>query len=99
MQLGVLVSGRGSNLGAILDAIETGDLPARVALVLSNKAGAAGLERAAARGVATRVVPHGGYPDRESFDAAVVAALREASVDCVVLAGFMRIVTRVLLDA
>jgi phosphoribosylglycinamide formyltransferase 1 len=99
MRLGVLLSGRGSNLGAILDAIDTGVLPARVAVAVSNKPGAAGLERAAAHGVPTRVIPHGDFPDRERFDAAVVAALREAEVECVVLAGFMRLVTRVLLDA
>lgn len=99
MNLGVLVSGRGSNLGAILAAVDEGALPAKVALVLSNKAGAAALDRAAAAGVPTRVVPHGAYPDRASFDAALVAALREAAVDVVVLAGFMRLLTPVFLDA
>jgi len=99
VNLGVLVSGRGSNLGAILAAVDEGALPAKVALVLSNKAGAAALDRAAAAGVPTRVVPHGAYPDRASFDAALVAALREAAVDVVVLAGFMRLLTPVFLDA
>jgi phosphoribosylglycinamide formyltransferase-1 len=99
MRLGVLLSGRGSNLGAILDATARGDLAAEVAIVISNKPGAAGLERAASHGVPTRVVDHKAYLDRESFDHALVDHLREANVDCVVLAGFMRIVTRVLLDA
>jgi phosphoribosylglycinamide formyltransferase-1 len=99
VNLGVLISGRGSNLGAILSAIGDGTLAARVALVISNKAGAAGLARAEAAGVPTRVVPHGAFPDRASFDAALVEALREAGVDVVVLAGFMRLLTPVLLDA
>jgi phosphoribosylglycinamide formyltransferase-1 len=99
MNLGVLISGRGSNLAAILTAIEEGALPARVALVISNKPGAAGLARAEAAGVATRVVPHGEYQGRAAFDGALVAELRQASVDVVVLAGFMRLLTPVLLDA
>ncbi len=99
MRLGVLLSGRGSNLAAILEATASGALAAEVALVISNKAGAAGLERAEAHGVPTAVVDHKAYADRESFDHALVDYLREAKVDCVVLAGFMRIVTRVLLDA
>jgi phosphoribosylglycinamide formyltransferase-1 len=99
MNLGVLISGRGSNLAAILDAVVRGDLPARVALVVSNKPEAAGLARAAAAGVPTRVIPHGGYPDRMAFDEALVRALREASVDTVVLAGFMRLLTSFFLCA
>jgi phosphoribosylglycinamide formyltransferase-1 len=99
VNLGVLISGRGSNLGAVLSAIEAGTLPARVALVVSNKADAAGLQRARDAGVPTRVIPHGNYPDRASFDAALVEALREASCDLVVLAGFMRLLTPVFLDA
>ena len=99
MNLGVLISGRGSNLAAILSAIDAGALPARVALVISNKPGAAGLARAAEAGIPTQVIPHGAYPDRATFDAALVGALRAASVDVVVLAGFMRLLTPVLLDA
>src|SRR4051812_29196441 len=99
MDLGVLISGRGSNLAAILDAIAAGDLAARVRIVISNKAGAGGLARAEAAGVATKVIPHADFPDRAGFDAALVAALRDAGVTHVVLAGFMRIVTPVLLDA
>ena len=99
LDLGVLISGRGSNLEAILDAVAKGSLDARVRVVISNKASAGGLEIARAAGVPTAVIPHGEHPDRRSFDAAVVAALRAAGVECVVLAGFMRIVTPVLLDA
>jgi phosphoribosylglycinamide formyltransferase-1 len=99
LSLGVLISGRGSNLGAILDAIDRGALDARVRLVLSNKASAGGLERAAEAGVPTAVIGHRDFTDREAFDAAMVDALRAHGVDWVVLAGFMRIVTPVLLDA
>lgn len=99
MKLGVLISGRGSNLGAILSAIEAGALGAEIALVISNKADAAGLARASAAGVPTRVVPHGDYPDRAAFDAALVEALAARGVELVVLAGFMRLLTPVLLDA
>jgi phosphoribosylglycinamide formyltransferase-1 len=99
VDLGVLISGRGSNLQAILDAIAEGRLDARVRLVIANRADAAGLERAERAGVPTRVIPHGAYPDRGSFDSALVAALREANVEWVVLAGFMRLLTPVFLDA
>jgi phosphoribosylglycinamide formyltransferase-1 len=99
MNLGVLVSGRGSNLGAVLAACASGALPARVAVVVSNKPGVAALDRAAEAGVPTCVVPHGAYPDRAAFDAALVDALRAAGVDLVVLAGFMRLLTPVFLDA
>jgi phosphoribosylglycinamide formyltransferase-1 len=99
MDIGVLISGRGSNLRAILDAIDAGALRARVRVVISNRADAGGLAHAAAAGVPTRVIPHGGYADRAAFDAALVAALREAGAQVVVLAGFMRILTPVLLDA
>jgi phosphoribosylglycinamide formyltransferase-1 len=99
MNLGVLISGRGSNLGAILDAIDQGALDASVRLVVSNKPGAGGLARAEAAGVPTLVIPHGDFPDRTTFDAAMVAALQAAGVELVVLAGFMRLVTPVLLDA
>lgn len=99
MNLGVLVSGRGSNLGAILGAISSGSLAARVGLVVSNKADAPALDRAAAAGVPTCVVPHGNFASRAAFDEALVVALRKASVDTVVLGGFMRLLTPVFLDA
>lgn len=99
LELGVLISGRGSNLQAILDAIAGEALDARVRLVVSNVAGATGLDRARASGVPTAVVSHRDHPDRASFDERVVEALRNAGVEWVVLAGFMRIVTPTLLDA
>jgi phosphoribosylglycinamide formyltransferase-1 len=97
--LGVLVSGEGTNLQAILDAITAKALDAKVAVVISNVAGAGALARAEKVGVAGLVLDHRAYPDRASFDAAVVKELRERAVDYVVLAGFMRLVTPTLLDA
>lgn len=99
LNLGVLISGRGSNLLALLHAEAAHRLDARVRLVLSNREGAGGLVHAQARNVPTRVIAHKSYPTREAYDHVVVDALREAGVDFVVLAGFMRIVTPVLLDA
>jgi len=99
LKLGVLVSGRGSNLGAILQAIEAGSLDAEVSLVISNKAKAKALERASEAGVPTAVVRHREYADRARFDAALVSRLQEAGVQWVVLAGFMRILTPTFLDA
>lgn len=99
MAVGVLVSGSGTNLQAILDAIAGRTLDAKAAVVVSNVAGVGALDRARSAGVPTVVVEHGRYRDRRAFDAAVVAALRDHGVDLVVLAGFMRIVTEVLLDA
>ncbi|HMY18053.1 MAG TPA: phosphoribosylglycinamide formyltransferase [Polyangium sp.] len=99
LDLGVLISGRGSNLQAILDATASGRLDARVRLVISNRAGVQGLARAEAAGVPTCVVNHKDFATRQDFDAAMVDTLRKHDVSWVVLAGFMRIVTPVLLDA
>lgn len=99
LDLGVLISGRGSNLQAILDAIADQRLPARVRLVISNQSDVAGLERARRAGVPARVIPHRSYPDRAAFDAALVEALRGAGAAWIVLAGFMRLLTPVFLDA
>lgn len=99
IKLGVLVSGSGTNLQAILDAIAAGTLDARIEVVLSNVAGAKALERAARAGVETVVIGHRDFADRETFDAAVVEELRRRGVEYVVLAGFMRVLSRVLLDA
>ncbi len=96
---GVLISGEGTNLQAILDRIAAGRLDCEVRLVVSNRPEAGGLARAARSGVPTRVICHRAFPGREAFDAAVVEALREAGVELIVLAGFDRLVTRVLLDA
>jgi phosphoribosylglycinamide formyltransferase-1 len=96
---GVLISGSGTNLQAILDRIAAGRLSCSVRLVISNRAEARGLARAAAAGVPTQVIPHGDFASREEFDTRLVAALRAADVELVVLAGFDRLVTRVLLNA
>jgi phosphoribosylglycinamide formyltransferase-1 len=97
--LGVLISGSGTNLQAILDATAAGRLDARVAVVVSNRKDAGGLARAEKAGVPAVVVPHAQYADRRAFDAALVATLREHGVEWVVLAGFMRLLTDTFLDA
>ncbi len=89
----ILISGRGSNMEAIVEACAAQTWPARVAAVLSNRADAAGLDYAAARGIATAVVEHRAYADREGFDAALAQAIDAQAPDVVVLAGFMRILT------
>lgn len=90
-RLGVLVSGRGTNLAALLGAIERGALPARVALVISSKPAVPALAIAAADGIPTTVIAGRDYPSRAAEGAAIVAALRAASVDLVVTAGYGRI--------
>lgn len=89
----ILISGRGSNMEAVVRAAEAEQWPARIAAVISNRADAKGLEFAAARGIATAVVPNKEYPTREAFDAALQAVIDGFAPDLVVLAGFMRILT------
>jgi len=89
----VLISGRGSNMEAIVRACAAEAWPARVAAVISNRAGAAGLDFAAAHGIATAVVEHTAFASREAFDAALAEAVGAFSPDVVALAGFMRILT------
>jgi phosphoribosylglycinamide formyltransferase-1 len=89
----ILISGRGSNMEALLEARARGQLAADIVAVISNRADAGGLETARRRGVATGVVAHRDYPDREAFDAALAAAIDAHVPDLVVLAGFMRILT------
>lgn len=89
--LGVLASGRGSNLQAILDAIARGDLPAEVRVVVSDRAGAQALERARRAGAAAVFVDPKAHPGREALDAELARVLREHGVDLVILAGYMRI--------
>ena len=89
----ILISGRGSNMESLLDAVAAGSLDVRVAAVLSNRPDAAGLQEAKARGVTTRVVDHREFSGREAFDAAMIEAIDAFSPDLVVLAGFMRILT------
>jgi phosphoribosylglycinamide formyltransferase-1 len=97
--LGILISGRGSNLQAIIDAIAAGTLDARIAIVISNKADAGGLERARAAGLETLFLSHRAFETREAYDAALVAALRARGVGLVCLAGFMRLLSPVFVDA
>jgi len=89
-RVGVLVSGRGSNLQALIDAVAAHQLDATLAVVISNVEGAAALERAAAAGIETLVMPHTAWPGREAFDEALAAALVERGVSVACLAGFMR---------
>jgi phosphoribosylglycinamide formyltransferase-1 len=91
-RVGILLSGRGSNFLALSDAIEAGRVPAEIALVVSNREEAPGLEHARARGYRAVFIPSKGK-DRETFDGEVVAALKEAGVEIVCLAGFMRLLS------
>lgn len=93
LKLGVLISGRGSNLQALIEACADADFPAEIVLVLSNKPDAKGLAHAANAGLATACIEHTGYPDRESFDRAVHEKLGAAGVELVCLAGFMRLLS------
>ncbi len=93
LKVGVLISGRGSNLQALLDACADPAFPAAIALVISNIPDAQGLERAGQAGVATRVISHKDFPTREAFDARMDDALRDAGVELVCLAGFMRLLS------
>lgn len=89
----MLLSGRGSNFEALADSVAAGRISnAGIALVLSNREGAPGIERARARGLSTRVIPSKGL-EREAYDRLVVASLREASVDLICLAGYMRLLS------
>jgi phosphoribosylglycinamide formyltransferase-1 len=100
MNVGVLASGSGTNLQALLDAGAAGRLgPARLVVVGANVPGCGALTRAQAAGVPTFVIDHRAFASREAFDAALVAALREHGCELVVLAGFMRILTPVFLEA
>jgi phosphoribosylglycinamide formyltransferase-1 len=99
LKLGVLVSGSGSNLQAILDAVAEGCLDAEIRLVLSNKPGVKALERAASAKVPSRVFSHRDYESREAFDLALVEELRKAGVEWIALAGFMRVLSPAFLRA
>lgn len=98
VRLGILLSGRGSNFLAIADAIERGDLPAEIAVVIANQPGAAGLERARERGIPALLLPHQGKK-RAAHEEEVLGALREHRVDWVCLAGYLRIVGPTLVEA
>ena len=93
LKVGVLISGRGSNLQALLEACADPAFPAEIALVISNIAGAQGLERAGQAGVATLVIDHKPFPSRAAFDSKMDEALRAAGIELVCLAGFMRLLS------
>lgn len=93
LKVGVLISGRGSNLQALIDACATPGFPAEIKLIIANRDDAAGLQRAAAAKIATQIIPHRRYPSREAFDAALTAALEKAGIEFICLAGFMRLLT------
>ena len=98
-RVGVLISGRGSNLQAIIDAIAGGRLEAEIAVVVSNRADAPGLALAKRAGIETVVLDHRAYPSREAYDRELVAALQARQVRLVCLAGFMRLLSRTFIDA
>ena len=98
--IGILISGSGSNMVALVEAMQAGEVPARPAIVVSNNPDAAGLAKAEALGVTTAMVDHRAYQgDREAFDAAVNAKLHEAGAEIVACAGFLRIMTPILTGA
>ncbi|ABZ85608.1 phosphoribosylglycinamide formyltransferase [Heliomicrobium modesticaldum Ice1] len=99
LKLGVLASGRGSNLQAVLDAIDAGRLDAQVVMVLSNRQDAPALERAALRGIPAVHLPPSEYPQRLDYDRKAAELLKSAGADTLLLAGYMRLITTALLDA
>jgi phosphoribosylglycinamide formyltransferase 1 len=98
-RLGVLISGRGSNLQALIDAIASGRLDASIAIVISNRKDALGLERARAAGIEAMVLSHRDFGSRDDYDRALARALRGRGVGLVCLAGFMRLVGTELIEA
>ncbi len=93
LNLGVLVSGRGSNLQAIIDAIESGKIPARISLVISDKDQAYALERCKKHGIESLVIKKKDYPSKEEFESKIAEELKAKGVELVVLAGFMRVLS------
>jgi phosphoribosylglycinamide formyltransferase 1 len=98
-RIAVLISGRGSNLQALIDAVADGRLRAQIAIVIANRADAQGLDRARTAGIEMLTIPHRDYPTRETFEAALVRELKARDVALVCLAGFMRLLGRTVLDA
>lgn len=97
LPIGVLISGSGTNLQAIINAISAGELPAEIRVVVSNRSDAYGLARAEQHGLPRQVLPHTGFSSREAFDAALMKVLRDRGVELVVLAGFMRLLSPVFI--
>lgn len=98
-RIGVLVSGGGSNLQALIDAVESGNIPGEIGVVISNKPGVFALERAARHHIASRVINHQDYPSAREFTQAILKCLKEYRIDLVCLAGFLRILDPCLTDA
>jgi phosphoribosylglycinamide formyltransferase 1 len=98
LKTAVLISGRGSNLEALMRACAEKDFPAEIALVIGNRADAGGLAHAARAGTASAVIPHRDYPSRESFEAALTKTLETAGIELICLAGFMRLLTASFVD-
>lgn len=99
LRIGVLASGSGTNLQAIIDRCQDGSLAAEIAIVITNNPDAGALDRAGKASIPTLCINHRDFSRREDFDNAVVKALQEAKVDLVALAGFMRIITQTFIDA
>lgn len=99
LRLGVLASGSGSNLQAIIDSIKCGNLPCEIAVVISDKPDAYALKRAELYGIKTEAVQSKTFHNKEAFDTELVRILKDHNVELVVLAGFMRVVTRILINA
>ena len=95
----VLVSGGGTNLQSLIDAVENGDIPARIASVISSRSGAYALERAKQHGIKTRVISKRAYPSRRAYDEALLCAVREDGADFLVLAGFLSILGPAMVQA
>lgn len=99
LPLGVLLSGSGTNLQAIIDAITRQELNATIQIVISNRTDAYGIERARKHGIPTAVIPHKDFPSREAFEASLLSTLQASGVQLVILAGFMRLLSPVFIRA
>lgn len=99
LSLGVLASGEGTNLQAVIDACAGGEIPARVAMVISDREGSGALRRAGKAGIERHFVDRSRFPGKEDFESKIVSLLREAGVELVLLAGYMRLVGRAFVAA
>jgi phosphoribosylglycinamide formyltransferase-1 len=99
LKLAILISGRGSNMSALIEACAKPDFPATISLVLSNIPDAPGLQKASGAGLATEIVPHKDYPNREAFERAMLSVIARYDVDLICLAGFMRLLSPLFVEA
>jgi phosphoribosylglycinamide formyltransferase 1 len=97
--LGIMASGSGSNFEAVAQAIESGNLNAKIAVLIHNKPEIKAIDRAQSRGIPTVLLDHRAYPSREELDLAIVTTFQAHQVKCVIMAGWMRVITQVLIDA